>query len=122
MQRTLVVSMVLMLAVATLLFTTPVLASDEHDCMHEPTIQSLRDCVSHAAHAGHITNQGVAKSLFAKLDAAQSALGRGQTGVAINNLKAFVQAVEAQAGKHIAAEHAAHMAMHAQHVIDALRQ
>jgi hypothetical protein len=38
-----------------------------------------------------------ANSLFAKLDAAQSALDLGQTGVAINNLKAFVQAVEAQA-------------------------
>ncbi|MCL4859755.1 MAG: hypothetical protein KJZ93_10140 [Caldilineaceae bacterium] len=122
MQRTLVVLFALMLVVANLLFTTPVLADDAHGCMHEPTIQALRDCVSHAVHAGHITNQGVANSLLAKLDAAQAALDRGQSDVAINNLKAFVRAVEAQAGKHVVAEHAAHMATHAQHVIDALRQ
>lgn len=120
MQRTFVVLMVMALAVANLLLAAPVLANDEHGCLHEPTILAVRDCVVHAAHAGHIGNQGVTQSLLAKLDAAQAALDRSQTDVAINNLKAFVYAVQAQAGKHIVAEHAAHMAMHAQHVIDAL--
>jgi hypothetical protein len=110
------------LVLASLLLATPVLASDEHGCAHDPTVQSLRDCVVHAAHAGHIDNQGITRSLLAKLDAAQAALDRGQPAVAVNNLNAFVRAVQAQAGKHIAAEHAAHLVMHAQEVIDALGQ
>lgn len=108
------------LALASLLLATPVLASDEHGCAHEPTVQSVRDCVIHAAHARHIDNQGVTQGLLAKLDVAQAALDRGQPAVAVNNLNAFVQAVQAQSGKHIVAEHAAHLVMHAQQVIDAL--
>jgi hypothetical protein len=120
MQRTLKVSMVVFLAVANLLLARPVLANDEHGCMHEPTVLAVRDCVVHAAHAGHIDNQGVTQSLLAKLDAAQAALDRSQATVAVNNLKAFVQAVDAQAGKHIVAEHATHLALHAEHVITTL--
>jgi hypothetical protein len=41
--------------------------------------------------------------------------------VAIHVLEAFVQQVAAQAGQHIAAEHAAHLLEHAQMAIDALR-
>jgi hypothetical protein len=111
----------LFLALASFLLATPVLASDEHGCVHEPTIQALRDCVAHASNAGHIDNQGVTQSLVAKLDAAQAALDRGQPTVAANTLKAFVQTVEAQAGKHIAAEHAEHLVMHARQVLDVLR-
>lgn len=115
-------SIVVCCTLISLLLATPVLASDGHDCVHEPTLQALRDCVVHAAHAGHIDNQGVTQSLLAKLDAAQAALDRGQPAVAVNNLKAFVRAVEAQSGQHIVAEHAAHLAMHAQQVIDTLGQ
>lgn len=113
---------VVFLALASLLLATPVLASDGHGCAHDLTVKSLRDCVIHAAHAGHIDNQGVTQSLLTKLDAALAALGRGQPMVAVDNLKAFVQAVEAQTGKHIAAEHTAHLAMHAQQVIEALSE
>jgi hypothetical protein len=84
------------------------------------TIASLRLCVTHAIAEGHITNQGVVKSLLAKLDAAHAALDRGQVTVAVNSLRSFINEVQAQAGKHIHAEHAMHMIEHAQQVIVAL--
>ncbi len=90
-------------------------------CVHEPTISSLRACVQHAADGGFIDNQGVTNSLLAKLDAAQAALDRGQTGAAINLLNAFIHEVQAQAGKHIQQEHAQDLVMHAQLVIQALQ-
>jgi len=84
------------------------------------TIASLQLCVNHAATEGHITNNGIAKSLFAKLNAAQAAVDRGQVNEAINNLRSFINEVQAQAGKHIHADHAMHMIEHAQRVIVAL--
>ena len=111
------------LVVVSLLSVTPVVASDGDECPHhEATVPSLRACVVHAAEMGYIDNQGVANSLLTKLDAAQAALDRGQNHVAVAKLKAFIHAVEAQAGKHIDAHHAAHMVMHANEVINALRQ
>ena len=96
-------------------------AQTNDDCALTPTIASLATCVEHAASQGIITSQGVANSLLAKLDAAQSALDRGQTSAAISNLQAFINEVQAQAGKHIDAMHAQHMVMHAQLVIQALK-
>lgn len=114
--------MVCILVVVNLFTGVPVFASDEPMCPHhEATVPSLRACVAHAAEMGHIDNQGVANSLLAKLDAAQSALGRGQKDVAIAQLQAFAHEVKAQAGKHIDAAHAEHMVMHANEVIAALR-
>lgn len=109
------------LVVVSLLSVTPVLASEA--CPHpEHTIQALRACVTDAAAMGHIDNQGVANSLLAKLDSAQAALDRAQPQVAVTKLTAFIHEVEAQAGKHIDAEHANHMVMHAQEVIAVLSQ
>lgn len=113
---------VLLLVVISLAFPTLAFASDEHGCVHESTVQSLHHCVVHAAEAGHIDNPGVTKSLLAKLDAAQAALDRVQEDVAVNILQAFIQNVEAQAGKHIVAEHAEHLVMHATEVIIALSE
>ncbi len=96
-------------------------AQTNDDCVHAPTISSLRTCVLHAAGEGFIDNQGVTKGLLAKLDAAQAALDRGQTGAAINLLNAFIHEVQAQAGKHIQQEHAQDLVMHAQLVIQALQ-
>jgi hypothetical protein len=93
-------------------------ASD--DCVHAPTISSLRTCVQHAADQGFIDNQGVTNSLLAELDAAQAAQDRGQTSVVINQLDAFIHEVQAQAGKHIDSMHAQHLVMHAQMVFQAL--
>ena len=112
----------LCLAIISLTFPTLALASDDHECAHEPTVESLHHCVLHAAEAGHIDNPGVTTSLLSKLDAAQGALDLGQTDVAVNILQGFIHAVEAQAGKHIDEEHAAHMIEHANMVITALSQ
>jgi hypothetical protein len=96
-------------------------AQTSDECVHAPTISSLRTCVQHAADEGFIDNQGVTNSLLAQLDAAQAALDHGQTGAAINLLNAFIHEVQAQAGKHIEQEHAQHLVLHAQMVIQALK-
>jgi hypothetical protein len=99
----------------------PVLAAEAMTCDHTgTTIASLHDCVMHAYDMGHITNKGVANSLMSRLDAAQAALDRGKAGVAINQLRAFTNEVNAQAGKHIVADHAPHLVEHARNVITAL--
>lgn len=95
-------------------------AQGNDSCPHEATIASLQTCVQHMEDTGFIDNHGVAKSLLAKLNAAQAAETRGQPGVAVQLLQAFSHEVRAQQDKHIEAEHAAHMLMHAQMVIEAL--
>lgn len=114
--------LVVTLALILFGFVAPVPASAEvmGDCSHMATITALRTCVQHALDHGHIDSRGIARSLFAKLDAAQTALDRGQTSVAVRKLEAFVRQVDAQTGKHIGAEHAAHLRMHAEAVIAAL--
>jgi hypothetical protein len=77
--------------------------------------------VQHAASEGHIDSSGVTTSLLSKLSAAQVALNRGQTSVAVYLLRAFINEVQAQSGIHIHAEHAQHMIAHANQVITALR-
>lgn len=94
------------------------------DCSMAPTVQSLQACVQHAADTGVIDNDGVARSLLVKLHSVELTLSRDNPGAAwtaVNILGAFIGEVEVQSGKHIEAEHAQHMAMHAQMVIDALR-
>ena len=104
-----------------LLTAAPVSAADAMTCDHTGTaIKSLHDCVIHAYDMGHITNAGVRDSLLAKLDAAHAALDRGKTGVAINQLRAFTNEVNAQAGKHNMADHVVHLLEHAQQVSRAL--
>lgn len=122
MTTRLFLTIALLFALITASVPVPVFAGEHHECEHGhgTTIESLQACVVHAADMGHIVNQGVAKSLLAMLDAAQAALDRGQTYVAVKILHAFVQAIEAQAGKHIDPEHAAHLFTHATDVIDAL--
>lgn len=114
--------LVVVLALMLVGLAVPVRANAQamDDCPHTPTIASLRTCVQHAAAEGHIDNQGIVRSLLAKLDAGQAALDRGQVSVAIRDLEAFVHEVDAQTGKHIVAEHAAHLRMHAEMVIAVL--
>jgi hypothetical protein len=108
----------MVIVAALLLLAAPAFAADDHTCDHSgTTIESLQHCVKHAYDMGHIAKIGVADSLLAKLDAAQD---RGNTGAAINQLRAFINEVNAQAGKSIATEHAAHLMEHAQNVIAAL--
>lgn len=114
-------SVVLLLIVLNLLSVLPAAASDELRCpSHAPLIASLRECVAHAHPMGHITNQGILKSLLAKLDAAQAAVDRGQSEAAVAQLEAFIHEVEAQAGKHIDTHHAEPMITHAREVINKL--
>ena len=112
----------LMLLLVTLLLSVavPALAQEtSHDCPHDgPTIAELLHCVELGVSAGHIDNTGIANSLFAKLDAAQAALDRGQPAQAINVLGALANQVAAQKGKHIDAQHADHMLSHIQRVVD----
>ncbi len=117
--------MILALLAATLsLFAAaPASAQMMDTCTHDASkIAALSACVQHAVDNGYIDNKGIARGLFAKLDAAQKAVDRNQPAVAINKLKAFIHEIDAQSGKHIASEHAAHMRMHAEAIIAALQQ
>ena len=126
MKRRIVVAVALVALLAfggfSLLTFSTARAQTTDECGHGTTIASLVTCVEQGAQQGFINNQGVAKSLLAKLDAAQAAEDRGQTATAINLLGAFIHEVQAQAGKHIAQPHADHMVMHAQMVIRALEK
>lgn len=114
----------LAILVISLAFASPALAMEgDHECMHGEMamdIASLHHCVHHAVEMGHITNANWAKSLHAKLDAAQAALDRGQVDTAVNILNAFINEVEAQSGGFIVEPHGEHLAGHAQMVIDHL--
>jgi hypothetical protein len=115
------VTFLLALVIVSLVGARPALADMGMQCTNDmSTVESLQMCVQHSYEQGHIDNKGVARSLFAKLDAAQAAIDGGQPAVAINILQAFVQEVEAQAGVHIDADHALHMVQHAEMVIEAL--
>ena len=117
MKVLLVLSMLLTLSV----FAAAPVSADMMPCAMTPTVQALHDCVEHAVAMGAITNQGVATGLLAKLDAAQAAIDRGQPQVAVNMIKAFRNEVSAQSGKQIDAQHAEHMLMHADAVLQALQ-
>ena len=127
MKRHLVVTAVAFVALVAfvgfnLLTSETAHAQSTEGCVHTPTIASLEACVEQMAEQGFINNQGVTSSLLAKLDAAQEALDRGQTPVAIQKLNAFIHEVQAQAGKHIDPMHAQHIVMHAQMVIQSLEK
>lgn len=110
---------VLVWLAVSLAFVSRAQAANGMDCEHD-TLESLHHCVQHAAEMGHISNAGVANSLLAKVDAAAGAAARQRTNAAVRILEAFIREVEAQAGVHIDAEHAGHMVMHAEAIIDAL--
>lgn len=112
---------VFLIVVALLSVSAPAFAEEQHTCDHSAaTVDSLHHCVMHAFDMGHIAKAGVPDSLLAKLDAAQAALDRGQPGAALNLLRAFINEVDAQAGKSIASDPAGHLVEHAQNVIAAL--
>jgi len=110
----------ILVAAAVLLGNKPAQAQEVCPGTMPPTIAALADCVNHAIAVGHIDNAGIGNSLLSKLDAAQSALDRNRTTVAISLLESFIHVVEAQAGFHINEEHANHMVEHAGEVIAAL--
>jgi hypothetical protein len=111
----------LLVALLVFSFAVPASAQDMDTCSHGgATIGDLRACLEHAVMMGFVDNQGVALSLFAKIDAAQAALDNGQSMAAVDILGSLIDQLEAQSGIHIDAEHAAHMITHTQQVIAAL--
>lgn len=115
-------SVIIAFAIFSLVGASPAQAQASDGCPLDTTVQSLHVCVQHAADQGFIDNQSVANSLLAKLGAAQNAVNRNQPDVAANQVQAFIQEVQAQAGKHIDQMHAEHMIAHAQAVIQALEE
>jgi hypothetical protein len=109
-----------MLVGLVMILPTPAQAMEEPCADMSPTIQSLQECVQHAATMGVISNKGITNSLLEMLEAAQAAEENNKPGEATKVLQAFINEVEALSGKHIASEQAAHMVMHAQQVIQAL--
>ena len=117
MRRTCIV---VILVISSLVVSATARAQMMDACSHDATIAALQSCVHHAEAHGFIANVGVARSLHAKLDAATAAQNRAQPAVAVSVLEAFVRQVDAQSGRHIDAEHAAHLRRHAEQVIAAL--
>jgi hypothetical protein len=68
------------------------------------SIQSLIAGVNRFYQEGKIDNKGIKNSLLAKLMNAQAQMDKGQVKAALNILKAFINEVEAQSGKHIQME------------------
>jgi predicted negative regulator of RcsB-dependent stress response len=122
--RFVVVGLVALLAVGGFTLSTSTIARAQtgDGCVHQPTIDSLKMCVKHAAAQGFINSKGVTYSLLAKLDLAEVAVKDDCTSQAIDLLEAFIHEVKAQSGKHIESMHAEHLVMHAQMVIQALEK
>lgn len=76
--------------------TTPSGTSNALTFTIEVTVQSLTDMIEEL-----ITDQGQVNALTSTLQAAQSALERGNTRAAQNQIKAFMNQVKAQSGKKI---------------------
>jgi len=66
------------------------------------TPEGIKTCLRSAFNLNWIDNKGILNSLTKKMENADAAYKRGQTGTAINILQAFINEVEAQKGKHIA--------------------
>jgi hypothetical protein len=86
------------------------------------TLDTLPMCITNHWKLGEISNHGVYNSLLAKANAAIAAKDRGQVKTSINILNAFINQVNALAGKKIADTAANHMIMHAQTAIQVLQQ
>lgn len=81
-----------------------------------PTITGLSDRLASLS-----LPQGLTQSLLAKLEAAQRALDAGQNEVAVNNLQAFINEVEAQRGKVLTNEQADNLASFVTNLIKVIK-
>ncbi len=81
------------------------------------SIASMEDLVGRFVSTGLIANRGLAKSLTAKLRAAEASQSRGDQAAAANELGAFVNEVNAQAGKGVAPVAAAVLLRDAQYIL-----
>lgn len=81
-----------------------------------PTTNSMSSDIDAYWANGDITNQGIAKSLKAKLVAIESSISRGNIKAASNVLNAFINEVEAQREKFIVAKAANDLIFHANYI------
>jgi hypothetical protein len=81
------------------------------------TADSIKQDVNQFLAAGLIKSAGLANSLLGKLNAAADARSRGECGTAANQYSAFIDALQAQAGKGVDANAAAIMIADAQYLI-----
>jgi hypothetical protein len=81
------------------------------------TPESIKGDVNQFLQNGKIKNGGLANSFFAKLNAAAEARARGDCKAAANNYQAFINELEAQNGKGVAAAAAAIMVSDARYLI-----
>jgi len=81
------------------------------------TPDSIRADVNSALASGAIDSAGVANALLAQLNAAATARTAGQCSTAASIYNAFINTVNAQSGKHIAAATAAKLVSEAQFLI-----
>jgi len=81
------------------------------------TADSISKDVNLFLAAGLIKNSGLANSLLGKLSAAAAARARGECATASNIYSAFIQELQAQSGKGVAASAAAIMVADAQYLI-----
>jgi hypothetical protein len=66
-----------------------------------PTTVGISNVIATLRNAGCIDNAGIANALTSKLSAAQGSLNRNDTPEAVNTLRALLNQLQAQAGKHI---------------------
>jgi hypothetical protein len=84
------------------------------------TIAGLLALTNAARESGGITKEGICKSLRAKLEAAKLSAGRGQPQAAINELRAYINELDAQRGKAVTEATYQRLAGRAQAVIASL--
>ena len=108
------------IALTVLLAATPVQAASMTQCQPVATLSSLKACVHHAAQVGGITSAHVTHTLLEQVKSAQEAVEDHHSGAAIERLEQFMHEVRVQTGVSIQPDHAAHLIMHAQLVINAL--
>ncbi len=114
---------ILAVAVAVLLTAAPALAADP--CTMDatsmaPTPDALIAHISHARSMGHIDNDGLAQALTSQVTAAKAAANSGNKALAVSILRSTLQTIQAQAGQHIAADCAPHLADQTKAVMAAL--
>ncbi len=83
-------------------------------------LASIIEMKGEAFRQGWITNQGIERSLDAKLSAANDSLRRGDTTAAKNQLDAVLHEVDAQAGKALSVEAVALLKFNVQYLVGQL--
>jgi len=84
------------------------------------TINELKTEIEELGSEGEIDNQGIVRSLIAKLNVAQKLIDNGKTDQAKKILNAFINEVQAQSEKHISPDAAELLIESAEHILSHL--